>query len=251
MNILLCNYPRSGTNWVGVVLHDLISTRDLNSQNHFHDLDILQKLTGVEYEKMLHNLNSTPNLVLKTHRLPADLNERDFSYLTDCLFIQIIRNPVDIAVSYFNFMIKHKKVKSKTFQEALDSGDLLSFLNQFELHHGIPGMCSWGDHLSNWRSFLSNKSHGFITYDDLVKNPNAFFSLICQYSSIDVSHEVIHDTLKSRSKTSINTLFGGGFVLSEESMDHSRYVPAELLKKYHESFGPFPPASLVSPNFIN
>ncbi|XP_046564629.1 sulfotransferase 1B1-like [Haliotis rubra] len=96
-DIIICGFPKSGTHWVWEASRMLLAGHLLN--------DAVEKGVGM-LEYAPHDdiqAMSSPRL-LNTHfmlsRLPPDIVTKR------CKIVYLLRNPKDVAVSYYNFMLK-------------------------------------------------------------------------------------------------------------------------------------------------
>ncbi len=85
--------------------------------------------------------------------------------------IYVVRDPRDVAVSYYHYAIKRKKLA--------DSYPLRKFVTRFlnaEFDVDWKWSASWSDHVMSWTCLRRNHD-GFLLlrYEDLYKNPNRWF----------------------------------------------------------------------------
>ncbi|VDI24742.1 Hypothetical predicted protein, partial [Mytilus galloprovincialis] len=153
-DVLLCNYPKSGTHWVWEIIQMLHT----------------QKAELIEYSKMKcmiesmskESFDSLPSpRILNTHlefsMLPKDFLRRK------CKIVYTLRNPKDVAVSYYHH---HRGLLMYNYDGSWD-GYLERFLE------GNLDYMSWFDNVRNWhKDIKEHKDYPIhvIHYEDMHKN---------------------------------------------------------------------------------
>lgn len=207
--IWIASYPKSGNTWVQAVVRAAgrpfgFPRRDVDVYKLMAEGRPPDVVGGVRPE--VSTLNTT---VLKTHsrykpnhEIHAELN------LKTSGFIHVIRNPLDLLLSYINFTRAQyeRRRNLRHYQEALFL-DLLGFdkvipyeewvsvklediprsnldhaLSRFtETGTAIPGVRmaggSWLDHSFSWLDAGKTLPAVFLRYEDLLKGPEHFLPL--------------------------------------------------------------------------
>ncbi|XP_009685737.1 sulfotransferase 6B1 isoform X3 [Struthio camelus] len=176
-DVILAGYPKSGTNWIGQILTDLVTTFDKKNQDEENSVndEELEEFPYLEvgdiqkYERM----NKLPSRrVIFTHLLPDNLPRSIFRNKAKILLL--IRNPKDVATSFYHFSNGLSPLPS---YETWDD-----FFIAF-----MTGRMPWGsyfNYLSEWNKHVDDENIMTITYEELkenralgVKNITAFFGI--------------------------------------------------------------------------
>ncbi|KAM3856409.1 sulfotransferase 6B1-like [Vipera latastei] len=135
-DIILAAYPKSGTNWVQQILTQLeVASRKYDEDKHKQWQPTLQELSLISFLEFgdlgkFERMEKLPSRrILKTHLIPQKLPKSIFEKKAKVLVL--IRNPKDIAVSYFHFS---KGIKLISDHETWDQ-----FLEAFITGKGIVG----------------------------------------------------------------------------------------------------------------
>ena len=197
--IWLASYPKSGNTFVRTFLSHYIYTEEGKL-----DFDLLSKIPKFEhiktFSKVLQHLDLNTNfiyykhcidiqkqiinkfpqkeLLYKTHHFFGKINGYEFTNEQNTLmFIYLIRDPREIAVSYAS----HSGI---SIDEQIEM-----FLGDNKINRvGYETKVNWMLSYKSWKSFKSVPSL-FIKYEDLVKDPMNLFSsivyLLSRYTEID------------------------------------------------------------------
>ena len=174
-DIFLVSYPRSGNTWMRFVLGSLIHNVDVNFDNmerYFPDI----------YRNTCSQLESLKNpRYLKSHE-PYDNRYHKVIY--------IVRDPRDVAISYYYWMLKFNKFE----------GEFDGFLDLFFGPNGIS-YGRWDDHYRSWRENSDKVNRGvlFLRYEDLIDNAIDNIKTILGFININIDNDVIHTVVKSNS----------------------------------------------------
>ena len=172
-DVFLVSYPRSGNTWMRFILGSLIHNVDVNFDNmerYFPDI----------YRNTCSQLESLKNpRYLKSHE-PYDNRYQKVIY--------IVRDPRDVAISYFYWMLKFNKYK----------GEINGFLDLFFDPDGIS-YGRWDDHYKGWIKNANKVNRGvlFLRYEDLLDNTIDNIKTILNFININIDNDVIHNAVKS------------------------------------------------------
>lgn len=174
-DVFLVSYPRSGNTWMRFVLGSLIHNVDVNFDNmeeYFPDI----------YRNTYSQLESLKNpRYLKSHE-PYDKRYPKVVY--------IVRDPRDVAISYFYWMLKFNKYE----------GEIDGFLDMFFDPDGIS-YGRWDDHYESWieNSDKVNRGVLFLRYEELIDNTIDNIKTILNFININIDNDVIHNVVKRNS----------------------------------------------------
>uniref|UniRef100_A0A8D0E9L0 Sulfotransferase n=1 Tax=Salvator merianae TaxID=96440 RepID=A0A8D0E9L0_SALMN len=174
-DVFLAGYPKSGTNWVGQILTDLVltSAKHNEDENNLDD-DELEEFPYLEVgdpEKYQRMANLPSRRVIFTHLQPDNLPNSVFKNKAKILLL--IRNPKDVATSFYYFTNGIAALPSYTTWE--------NFFTAF-----MNGEMAWGsyfDYVFEWNKHADDSNVMTITYEELkevtlgVKHISEFFDL--------------------------------------------------------------------------
>ena len=152
-DVIVNTYPKSGTTWVQQILMLLRSgekdgARDFTSVVPWletGDVQMIESLTRPFY--------------LKSH-MPYELTLGGLPHTTPAKYIYIVRNPKDVAVSYYHHM--------RGFKIDAFSGSWEEFFDLFLA--GRISFGSWFDHVLGWWKYKDAENVLFLKYEDMKLN---------------------------------------------------------------------------------
>lgn len=141
----LVSFPRSGNTWLRFLLGELIFDQEIdfnNMENYIPDIYFSSKAK--------FNRISRPRYI-KSHE-PYDYRYPKVIYL--------VRDPRDVAISYYYWLLKFRKLDIV----------LTQFIEDF-IENRTP-FGGWGEHVNSWYQHRSNLTNGiiFIRYEDLLSD---------------------------------------------------------------------------------
>jgi hypothetical protein len=211
-DIFLAVYPKSGTTWMQVILYTLMNNGeafDNNMAEYFARTPFLE-LVG---ELGIQNMHRP--CVIKTH-LPFNR----IPYHKNAKYICVVRNPKDVCVSYYHFLIKHIGIEP----------DQTSFDSFFEAF--IGGNVYFGDYFEHLRSVWQHKHDDniFLTsYEEMKCDLVGVIRRVAQFLNI----ELIDDLLE---RTSIYSSFN----YMKERFDKAYSAQARVALANEASDAPWP-----------
>ncbi|XP_052097716.1 sulfotransferase 1C4-like isoform X1 [Mytilus californianus] len=153
-DVLLCNYPKSGTHWVWEIIQILYA----------------QKPELIEHSKMKCMMESLSKEAFDSLPSPRILNTHVYfsmlpkdSLRRKCKIVYTVRNPKDVAVSYYHH---HRGLCFYNYDGSWDG-----YLNRF-LEGNLDYM-SWFDTIRSWhRAIQEHKDYPIhvIHYEDMQQN---------------------------------------------------------------------------------
>lgn len=153
-DVLLCNYPKSGTHWVWEIIQ-MLYTQKAELIEHSKMKCMMECLSKEAFDSL-----PSPR-ILNNHvyfsMLPKDFLRRK------CKIVYTMRNPKDVAVSYYHH---HRGLLIYNYDGSWD-GYLERFLE------GNLDYMSWFDNIRNWhRAIQEHKDYPIhvIHYEDMQQN---------------------------------------------------------------------------------
>ena len=247
--VLLCSYPRSGSNWVGDVLSLSESARlgeDPAQRRLFHDLE------GLRAQGQLDRFYTrTPRMIfLKTHELPGALFDRSpgLEAWTRAI-VTVLRHPLDVLVSSFRYAlwagrVEHEGQRVDAFGRARELGYFDRYVDRFIEHAGDPafigaGYGSWLEHSEAWAAPVGVKAPIVrARYSDLLRSPVKQFARIAREIPMLVSEQHIADAVQTSTPARTAELLGKGFVHGASDGSHTELLSADQRARAMEVFGP-------------
>ncbi|KAL3857301.1 hypothetical protein ACJMK2_011983 [Sinanodonta woodiana] len=174
-DVLLCAYPKSGTHWLWEAASMLLngSADRINLVKATAMLDVIP-------QPMYENIKSPR--VLNCHMyfrmLPEDFVKRK------CKIVYILRNPKDVAVSFYNH---HFKLLEYGY-----SGKWENYIHRF-LKGQVDGG-SWFDYTLDWEKVIQDNPDypiHIISYEDMKKDDMKEIKQLAQFLGVKADEELI------------------------------------------------------------
>ncbi|KAL3857294.1 hypothetical protein ACJMK2_011979 [Sinanodonta woodiana] len=174
-DVLLCAYPKSGTHWLWEVASML-----LNGSADRINLNKASAMLELIPQPMYEDIQSPR--VLNSHiyfrMLPEDFVKRK------CKIVYILRNPKDVAVSFFNH---HFKVLEYEY-----SGKWENYIHRFLT--GQVDYGSWFDYTLDWEKVIQDNPDypiHIISYEDMKKDGTKEIKQLAQFLGVKADEELI------------------------------------------------------------
>ncbi|XP_058023525.1 sulfotransferase 6B1-like [Ahaetulla prasina] len=190
-DIILASYPKTGSSWVQRILMQLEvasgkydEDEQKRRQQTLQELSLIYFLESGEPGKFERMEKLPSRQIIKTHLIPQKLPKSLFEQKAKILVL--LRNPKDIAVSYFHFS---KGIKLISDQETWDE--------YFEAF--ITGKVAYGsyfDHVIEWNKHLDDSNIFFITYEEIKENPASALKKIAKFFDLSVTEKKIESIVK-------------------------------------------------------
>ncbi|XP_072850123.1 sulfotransferase 6B1 [Pogona vitticeps] len=200
-DVILAGFCKSGTNWVGQIVTDLVITSAKKHEPHKLNEELLLaefpylEIGDIEkYQRM----NGYPSRrVMFTHlradKLPVSV------FKNKAKIVNLIRNPKDVAASFFHF--------SNTFSPCPSYDTFGDFFKAL-----MEGQMPWGsymEYLCVWNKYIDYENVMPITYEELKENTALGAEKIATFLELNLSKEEIQavadrstfKAMKSNSKT--------------------------------------------------
>ena len=145
-DLFLVSYPRSGNTWLRFLLANVLRPGETVT------FGTMARVVPDVYDEPDAALRKLPRpRALKSHE-PYDPRYPSVLYL--------VRNPVDVAVSYYHYLIRTR---------VLDDGfDLHRFVDAF-VGGSLDGFGTWGDHVAGWLDAREGDERFVVLrYEDLL-----------------------------------------------------------------------------------
>ena len=190
-DIFVVSYPRSGNTWTRFLLGNL------TSQNEPVTFANIESLIPEIYFNSDHAMRRLPRpRILKSHECFQPHYKR---------VIYIVRDPRDVAVSYYHHNVKAGNIP--------DDYPLEKFIPRFVAAEFDAKWGSWAEHVMSWIALRQNQPTFLVLrYEDMKKDTVrelgrvAEFLKQCSFRAIDSSHEKLRQVAESSSPERMRAL---------------------------------------------
>jgi hypothetical protein len=167
----LVSYPRSGSTWTRFLIGNLLSA--------------MEPITFANIESRIPSIYICTDRQLRRLPRPRLLTSHeafDPSYKT---IIYVVRDPRDVAVSFYHYSIKNRHIA--------DSYPIEQFVSRYvavEIGPMYDRWGSWADHVMSWVAMRQGRD-GFLLlrYEDMVENPEGELAKVATLLKLEVSSE--------------------------------------------------------------
>jgi len=175
----IVSYPRSGNTWTRFLVANLLHPNEPVS------FDTIERLVPDAEAQSSKYLKRIPRpRVIKSHEY------FDHRYKK---VIYVVRDPRDVALSYYNFSRKYRYID--------DAYPLESFVGDFV--HGRLSSAdwgTWGENVGSWISTrLGRENFLLLRYEDLIANPEAEIAKMANFFGIKTDAMHIRNTVERSS----------------------------------------------------
>ncbi|XP_008935866.1 PREDICTED: sulfotransferase 6B1-like, partial [Merops nubicus] len=180
------------TNWVGQILGDLVAIFEKKTQNEASSVnnEELEEFPYLElgdtgkYERM--KKLPSPRLIC-THLLPENLPQSIFKNKAKILLL--IRNPKDVAVSFYHFSNVMSPLPSyETWDDFF-----VAFMSK-----KMPWGCYF-EYLTAWNKYADDENVMTITYEELKENPVLGVKNIAAFFGISLTEKELQNVVERSS----------------------------------------------------
>ena len=168
-DVFIVSYPRSGNTWTRFLIANLIYPEE--------------PVTFANVEGKIPDVyKNTRNQLLRTPR-PRILKSHEYFDPRYKKVIYIVRDPRDVAVSYYHFDRKRKKIE--------DGYPLERYIARF-IAGDVDDYGSWKDNLASWLATRQGvESFLLLRYEDMLEQPAAELAKVASFLGIERSPEQV------------------------------------------------------------
>lgn len=173
-DVYLASFPKSGNTWLRFVLGNLkVLVDKLNIEVDFHTINSLIPDVQLDRRLSMHRTSTVYPRIIKTHFPYASCYSGKAIYL--------YRNPQDVMVSYYYYLVDGKSKKFDSFS---------SFIR-----HERYGVYAWVRHSISW----SDLEVCSIGYESMKADPVAKIHYILDYLGLKINDELISEAIANSS----------------------------------------------------
>lgn len=164
----LVSFPKSGNTWTRFLVCNLINPDE--------------PVTFAALESRIPEIYDVPDRVLRRFVRPRIIKSHEAFDPRYKKVIYIVRDPRDVAVSYYEFQLKRRVIS--------DACTIEDFMPIF-LESGIePKLGSWGDHVLSWLATRQGRSNFLLLrYEDMKQRTQEEATRIAEFLGFDSSSE--------------------------------------------------------------
>jgi len=211
-DVFVVSYPRSGNTWTRFLISNLI----------YQD----EPTTFANIEARIPEIYFNPDRVMRHLPRPRLLKSHECFQPHYRRTIYIVRDPRDVAVSYY-----HHNVKAGNVPENYPMDE---FVPRFMNAEFDPKFGTWSDHILSWLSLRQGRKEFLVLrYEDMKKNPCAElarvadFLLLCKFRAIDSSAGKLQRAVELSSPERMRTLEreqAGNWVLTRKTRRDKPFI---------------------------
>ncbi|XP_067648886.1 sulfotransferase 1A1-like [Haliotis asinina] len=189
-DILICTYPKSGTHWVFEIARELLSGKitddNVTKMQAFMEMVPEKGYAGLPSPRILSS-----HLLMK--HLPDDVLNKKIKVII------VLRNPKDVAVSFYNFL--------KSLPYANYKGEWKNYLRPYFQGKFMYG--SWIDYILDWEKVKQdNPDLPVLTlfYEDIKEDQMREMRRICEFLGVERTDEFLSKVCDNTTIASMRTL---------------------------------------------
>jgi Sulfotransferase domain len=165
----IVSYPRSGNTWTRFLVANLVHPE--------------QRVTFANIERLIPDCEALSSRAVKRVPRPRIIKSHEYFDPRYRKVIYIVRDPRDVALSYYDFSRKYRQIE--------DQHPLTSFVSDF-----VAGRLSsadwgtWGENVGSW-VHTRNGRPGFLLlrYEDMLSQPEQELTKVASFLGVESSAE--------------------------------------------------------------
>jgi hypothetical protein len=184
-DVFLVSYPRSGNTWLRFLVGNLIHPET--------------PVTFANIEAIVPSIYVNRDVRLRALPRPRVLKSHEAFFGKYRKVIYILRDPRDIAVSYYHYQIKYRQLPPDF---ALEGFVPLFIEDNFE---GLYG--PWADHVMSWLAMRDTRdAFLLLRYEDLMENPERELPKVAVLLGIPAAPERVRQAIERSSANRMSSL---------------------------------------------
>jgi hypothetical protein len=190
-DIFIVAYPKSGTAWMRQIVHLLVSNAEQGEKTLAESVPLLEKKVGMGQIKSLEKTKGQRCFMSHLpYSLMPGINKSRAKY------IYMLRNPKDVAVSFYHFMSNREPISY--------TGDWNAFFDLFVSGRVLYGL--WFSHVTEWwKAAQKAENILIVTYEDMHKDLDPVIARISAFLNIPASQEMLNSIAIQSTFTSMQT----------------------------------------------
>jgi hypothetical protein len=175
----IVSYPRSGNTWTRFLVANLLYPQAAAS--------------FANIERLVPDAEAQSSIYMRGIPSPRTIKSHSYFDPRYPRVIYIVRDPRDVALSYYDFSRKYRHIE--------DRYPLERYIGDFVTGHLISaGWGTWGENVASW-AFARSARPGFLLlrYEDMKARPEQELTRIAEFLGIDVTPQLLQTTLERSS----------------------------------------------------
>lgn len=178
---MIVSYPRSGNTWTRFLIANLMHPEE--------------EVSFLNIERLIPDTSSQSSRALKRTPRPRFIKTHEYFDHRYPKVIYIVRDPRDVAVSYYHFLRKVRQFE--------DDRSVEDFIQDFIRGHGRlidEAWGSWGENVSSW-VYTRGESEQFLLcrYEDLLDNTVGELSRIAVFMGLHSTPQLLQQAVERSS----------------------------------------------------
>ena len=175
----IVSYPRSGNTWTRFLVANLLHPEEA--------------ATFANLERWVPDTEAQSSRYMRAIPSPRTIKSHSYFDPRYPRVIYIMRDPRDVALSYYDFSRKYRHIE--------DSYPLERYVRDFVTGHlGSANWGTWGENVASW-AFARGARPGFLLlrYEDMKSRPEQELKRIAEFYGIEASPKLLQTTLERSS----------------------------------------------------
>jgi len=222
-DIFIVSYPRSGNTWTRFLIGNLVYHGD--------------PVTFANVEARIPEIYLFPDRILRSLPRPRILKSHECFDPRYKRTIYIVRDPRDVAVSYYHYAIKRKRI-----EEGYPLDDFVPRFIAAEFDIAWNWAAGWNDHVMSWLC-LRQGSTGFLLlrYEDMLQNTANELAKVASFLQIEPTPEKLAQAIELSSADHMRKLEKkqqGDWVLTKATRHDKPFVRAATFGGWRSALSP-------------
>jgi hypothetical protein len=169
----IVSFPKSGNTWIRAILANL----------YFDDIDFISLRNIIPGINNVDNVNPSKTGIYTTH----------YSFFpASGKVLYVVRDPRSVAVSYFYYQKKYKRIDDNMSFESFFYNEFLS--NKYDMFG------TWYQNVASWIfGYKKNDNFKLIKYEDMLENEYETTKGILKFYELDFDDKIVLNALKKSS----------------------------------------------------
>jgi len=180
------SYPRSGNTWTRFLIANLVHPDE--------------EVSFANIEKLIPDTSSQSNRTLKATPRPRIIKTHEYFDHRYPKTIYIVRDPRDVALSYYDFQRKYMQIDDayplEQYVDDFVNGKLISI-----------GWGTWGENVASWMYTRGKRSHFLlIRYEDMMKDTESELARIADFLDLPTDPKRLRHAIEQSSADRMRSL---------------------------------------------